>query len=56
MIPPEVADLRDILLNDLQWTNNENHATRWARQIIEKLKALGYDIVSTDTSRPSVQK
>lgn len=41
MIPIEVADLRDILLA-MPVTHSETQATRWAGEIINKMKAEGW--------------
>lgn len=45
------AALRDILLKGVNVTNSENQATRWAREIIERMYAAGYMIESIDAGR-----
>lgn len=54
MLEPKIADLRDILLGMV--TNSEMQATGWARDIIEKLKLGGYELIrvawNTEESRP----
>lgn len=42
MIPSEVSALRDALLGIT--TNSESQATRWAFEIIDKLKAANYQL------------
>ncbi len=50
MLEPEIAAVREILLNGVNVTNSDVQATRWARQIIEQMYAAGYMIVSIDAA------
>ena len=51
MLEPEVATLRDILLKEVNVTNSEVQATKWAREIIEAMYQAGYFIESIDAGR-----
>lgn len=48
MLEPEIATLRDILLNGVNVTNSETQATRWAREIIEQMYQAGYFVEKID--------
>jgi hypothetical protein len=48
MLEPEIAALRDILLNGVNVTNSEVQATRWAREIIEQMYQAGYSVEAID--------
>lgn len=48
MLEPEIAALRDILLRGINCTNSESQATKWAREIIERLDEAGYFVVTED--------
>lgn len=48
MLEPEVATLRDILLNDPNVTNSETQATLWAARIIGQMHRAGYMIKRID--------
>jgi hypothetical protein len=43
MIPPEIADLRDVLLA-IPVTNSETQATKWAWMVADAMKAKGWAI------------
>lgn len=46
MLEPEIATLRDILLNGINCTNSESQATKWAREIVESLFEKGYVLLT----------